>query len=145
MTATMDRRRGSLTIDDEGTPTQSTTLIEDAFWSASCKTPERGLMGVAPTAMGVASPMRTFPCRHDQHLHAGRRPTTPPKCSPRIKNGLYAVNFGGGQVDSPRGKYVFSCTDAYLVENGKIGAPVKGAMLIRQWPGRPHEGVDGRQ
>ena len=71
---------------------------------------------------------------HDQHLHAGRRPATRRRSSPRCKRGLYAVNFGGGQVDITSGKFVFSASEAYLIEDGKVGPAVKGATLIGNGP-----------
>ncbi len=71
---------------------------------------------------------------HDQHLHAGRASTIPRRSSRSVERGLYAVNFGGGQVDITTGKFVFSASEAYLIENGKVTAPVKGATLIGNGP-----------
>ena len=81
---------------------------------------------------------------HDQHLHAGRRIRTPEDIIESVKKGLYAVYFGGGQVDITSGKFVFSASEAYLIEDGKVTAPVKGATLIGNGPGRADASVDGR-
>ena len=102
---TLDGRRGSLNIDDEGTPTSCTTLIEDGV-----------LVGYM----------------QDTYMRAGSH--DPQDMIRSVKRGLYAVNFGGGQVDITSGKYVFSATEAYLIEDGKVTAPVKGATLIGNGP-----------
>jgi TldD protein len=132
---TMDRRRGSLTIDDEGTPTQSTTLIEDGILVGFMQDRQNArLMGVAPTGNGRRQSYAHIPMPRMTNTYMLAGGHDPAEVLASVKNGLYAVNFGGGQVDITSGKYVFSCTEAYMVENGKIGAPVKGAMLIGNGP-----------
>jgi TldD protein len=132
---TLPNRRGSLNIDDEGTPTQCNTLIEDGVLTGYMQdTLNARLMGVAPTGNGrresfahMVMPRMTNTC-----MLAGR--DDPQDMIRSVKRGLYAVNFGGGQVDITNGKYVFSATEAYLIEDGKITAPVKGATLIGNGP-----------
>ena len=132
---TMADRRGSLTIDDEGTPTSRTVLIEDGILVGYMQDRQNArLMGMKPTGNGRReSYAPRADAAHDQHLHA-RRQADPDEIIASVKNGIYAVSFGGGQVDITSGKYVFQCTEAYKIENGKIGAPVKGAMLIGNGP-----------
>ncbi len=128
---TMRDRRGSLTVDDEGTPSQRTVLIEDGKLVGLMQDRLNArLMGAAPTGNGrrqshAHSPM---PRMTNTIMLAGDK--DPKEIMASVKRGLYAVNFGGGQVDITNGKFVFSCTEAYLIENGKQGAPVKGATLI---------------
>jgi TldD protein len=128
---TIANRRGSLTIDDEGTPSGRTVMIEDGILKGFIQDRQNArLMGVAPTGNG----------RRQSHAHAPMPRMTntvmmagehaPEEILASVKRGIYAVNFGGGQVDITSGKFVFSASEAYLVENGKIGAPVKGATLI---------------
>ena len=128
---TMNDRRGSLSIDDEGTPTGRTVLIEDGKLVGLMQDRLNArLMGAKPTGNG----------RRQSHGHAPMPRMTntimlagdrkPEEIMRSVKRGLYAVNFGGGQVDIVSGKFVFSCTEAYLIEDGKVGAPVKGATLI---------------
>ena len=133
---TMQARRGSLSIDDEGTPTNRTVLIEDGILVGYMQDRQNArLMGMKPTGNGRREVARACAdAAHDQHLHARRRQHDPKEIIASVKNGLYAVNFGGGQVDITSGKYVFQCTEAYKIENGKVGAPVKGAMLIGNGP-----------
>ncbi|MCC7046524.1 MAG: metalloprotease TldD [Alphaproteobacteria bacterium] len=132
---TMPDRRGSLTVDDEGTPSGRTVLIEDGILRGFMQDRMNArLMGVQPTGNG----------RRESHAHvvmprmtntimlAGDRDPTEILAS--VPDGLYAVNFGGGQVDITSGKFVFSCTEAYRIEGGRIGAPVKGATLIGNGP-----------
>ncbi len=132
---TLPDRRGSLTIDDEGTPTQSTTLIEDGFLVGYMQDRQNArLMNMAPTGNGrresyAHNPM---PRMTNTIMRSGER--APEEILKSVKNGLYAANFGGGQVDITSGKFVFSCTEAYLVEDGKTGAAVKGATLIGNGP-----------
>ena len=132
---TLGDRRGSLTIDDEGTPTNRTVLIEDGVLKGYMHDRLNArLMGHAATGNG----------RRESHAHAPLPRMTntimlagshdPAEILASVKKGLYAVSFGGGQVDITSGKFVFSCTEAYLIENGKIGAPVKGATLIGNGP-----------
>ena len=128
-------RRGSLTIDDEGTPTQENVLIEDGILKGYIQDRLNArLMGVAPTGNGrresyAHAPM---PRMTNTFMRAGN--DDPAELLSRIKNGIFAKSFGGGQVDITSGKFVFSCTEAYLVENGKLGAPIKGATLIGDGP-----------
>ena len=132
---TISDRRGSLSIDDEGTPTRSTTLIEDGILVGYMQDRMNArLMGMEATGNG----------RRESHAHAPMPRMTntymldgdkdPDEILASVDNGLYAVNFGGGQVDITNGKFVFTCTEAYLIENGRKGAPVKGATLIGNGP-----------
>ena len=131
----MDQRRGSLTIDDEGTPTQRNVLIEDGILKGYIHDRLNArLMGVAPTGNGrrenfAHAPM---PRMTNTFMLAGR--DDPREILARAKNGIYAKSFGGGQVDITSGKFVFSCTEAYKIENGRLGAPIKGATLIGDGP-----------
>lgn len=132
---TMLDRRGSLTIDDEGTPTQSTTLIEDGILVGYMQDRQNArLMGMAPTGNGRRQSYAHIPMPRMTNtiMLSGER--EPAEILASVKDGLYAANFGGGQVDITSGKFVFSCTEAYLIENGKLGAPVKGATLIGNGP-----------
>ncbi|WP_313173829.1 metalloprotease TldD [Stenotrophomonas sp.] len=132
---TLDGRRGSLNIDDEGTPTQCTTLIEDGILVGYMQdTLNARLMGVAPTGNGRRESFAhmTMPRMTNTYMRAGNH--DPEEMIRSVKKGLYAVNFGGGQVDITSGKYVFSATEAYLIEDGRITAPVKGATLIGNGP-----------
>ena len=144
---TLPGRRGSLNIDDEGTPTKCTTLIEDGVLVGYMQdTLNARLMGMAPHRQRPPRILRApADAAHDQHLHAGRRSTIRQEMIRSVKKGLYAVNFGGGQVDITSGKYVFSATEAYLIEDGKITAPVKGATLIGNGPETMQQGEDDRQ
>ncbi len=133
--ATLAGRRGSLNIDDEGTPTQSTTLIEDGVLTGYMQdTLNARLMGMAPTGNGRRESYAhlVMPRMTNTYMLAGQ--DDPEDMIRSVKRGLYAVNFGGGQVDITSGKYVFSATEAYLIEDGKITAPVKGATLIGNGP-----------
>jgi TldD protein len=132
---TLDQRRGSLSIDDEGTPSGRTVLIEDGILKGYLQDRLNArLMGVAPTGNGrrQSHAYAPQPRMTNTYMLAGDR--EPEEIIKSVKRGLYAVNFGGGQVDITSGKFVFSCTEAYLIENGKIGAPVKGATLIGNGP-----------
>jgi TldD protein len=128
---TIESRRGSLSFDDEGTPTNRTVLIENGKLVGYMQDRLNArLMGVKPTGNGrrqsfAHSPM---PRMTNTIMLSGKK--EPAEIVASIDNGLYAVNFGGGQVDITSGKFVFSCTEAYKIEKGKIGAPVKGAMII---------------
>jgi TldD protein len=132
---TIENRRGSLTIDDEGTPSNNTTLIEDGILVGYMQDRLNArLMNMRPTGNGrrqsyAHAPM---PRMTNTYMLGGSR--DPGEILASVKNGLYAVNFGGGQVDITSGKYVFSMTEAYLIENGKIGPAVKGATLIGNGP-----------
>ncbi|KAB7770074.1 metalloprotease TldD [Xanthomonas maliensis] len=127
--------RGSLNIDDEGTPSQCTTLIEDGVLVGYMQdTHNARLMGVAPTGNGRRESFAhlTMPRMTNTYMRAGQH--DPQEMIRAVKKGIYAVNFGGGQVDITSGKYVFSATEAYLIEDGKVTAPVKGATLIGNGP-----------
>jgi TldD protein len=132
---TLEGRRGSLNIDDEGNPTQCTTLIEDGILRGYIQDSLNArLMGVPVTGNGrresfahVVMPRMT----NTYMLNGGRDPQ---EIIASVKNGLYAVNFGGGQVDITSGKFVFSASEAYMIEDGKITYPVKGATLIGSGP-----------
>ncbi len=132
---TIAARRGSLSIDDEGTPTSRTVLIEDGILVGYMQDRQNArLMNMAPTGNGRRESYAHLPMPRmtNTYMPAGSR--DPAEIIAAVKNGIYAANFGGGQVDITSGKYVFQCTEAYRIENGKIGAPLKGAMLIGNGP-----------
>jgi TldD protein len=132
---TIQARRGSLSIDDEGTPTNRTVLIEDGILVGYMQDRQNArLMAMRPTGNGRRESHAHVPMPRmtNTYMLAGNH--DPKEIIASVKNGLYAVNFGGGQVDITSGKYVFQCTEAYRIENGKVGAPVKGAMLIGNGP-----------
>jgi TldD protein len=132
---TIGLRRGSLSIDDEGTPTNKTVLIEDGILVGYIQDRQNArLMDMKPTGNGRRESYAHVPMPRmtNTYMLAGTR--DPGEIIASVKNGIYAVNFGGGQVDITSGKYVFQCTEAYRIENGKVGAPVKGAMLIGNGP-----------
>ncbi len=129
------RRRGSLNIDDEGTPTQCTTLIENGVLCGYLQDKLNArLMGVSPTGNGRRESFAhvTLPRMTNTYMRAG--PHSPEDIIRSVERGIYAVNFGGGQVDITSGKFVFSASEAYAIENGKLGAPLKGATLIGNGP-----------
>ncbi len=143
---TLRLRRGSLNIDDEGTPTQCTTLIENGVLKGYLQDKLNArLMGVKPTGNGRRESFAhlTMPRMTNTYMLPG--PHDPEEIIASVKKGLYAVNFGGGQVDITSGKFVFSASEAYLIENGKITAPDQGRDADRQRPGRADARVDGRQ
>ena len=128
-------RRGSLTIDDEGTPTQATTLIEDGILKGYLQDRLNArLMGVAPTGNGRRESFAHAPMPRMTNTFMLGGSEDPGEILARAKNGIYTKSFGGGQVDITSGKFVFSCTEAYRIENGKLGAPIKGATLIGDGP-----------
>jgi len=132
---TLPDRRGSLTVDDEGTPTQYTTLIEDGILVGFMQDRQNArLMGMKPTGNGRRESYAHLPMPRMRNTYMLAGPHDPQEILRSVKKGLYAVNFGGGQVDITSGKFVFSCTEAYLVEDGKIGPAVKGATLIGNGP-----------
>ena len=132
---TLPGRRGSLNIDDEGTPTNCTTLIEDGVLVGYMQdTHNARLMGVAPTGNGRRESFAHLPMPRMTNTYMLAGQDDPEDMIRSVKKGLYAVNFGGGQVDITSGKYVFSATEAYLIEDGRITAPVKGATLIGNGP-----------
>jgi TldD protein len=131
----MAERRGSLSIDDEGTPTQCTTLIEDGILKGYIHDRLNArLMGVAPTGNGRRESFAHAPMPRMTNTFMLGGKEDPGEILARAKNGIYAKSFGGGQVDITSGKFVFSCTEAYKIENGRLGAPVKGATLIGDGP-----------
>ena len=128
---TLPERRGSITVDDEGTPPARNVLIEDGILVGYLQDRQNArLMGVAPTGNG----------RRESHAHAPMPRMTNTMMEPGsddpaailsgLRDGIYAVGFGGGQVDITNGKFVFSCTEAYRVKNGEVGDPIRGATLI---------------
>jgi TldD protein len=132
---TLPDRRGSLTIDDEGTPTQCTTLIEDGVLVGFMQDRQNArLMGMQSTGNGRRESYAHIPMPRMRNTYMLAGTHDPAEILRSVKKGLYAVNFGGGQVDITNGKFVFSCTEAYLIEDGKIGPAVKGATLIGNGP-----------
>lgn len=128
---TIPDRRGSITVDDEGTPSQKTTLIEDGVLVGFMQDRQNArLMGVSPTGNGRRQSYAHAPMPRMTNTYMLGGDAEPGDLVAGIKDGIWAVGFGGGQVDITNGKFVFSCTEAYRVKNGKIGAPVKGATLI---------------
>ncbi|MBW7850514.1 MAG: metalloprotease TldD [Rhodospirillales bacterium] len=128
-------RRGSLTIDDEGTPTQSTTLIEDGILVGYLQDRMNArLMGVRPTGNGRRQSYAHHPMPRMTNTFMMAGDKDPEEIIRAVKKGLYAVNFGGGQVDITSGKFVFTASEAYLIEDGKVGPAVKGATLIGNGP-----------
>ena len=129
------QRRGSLSIDDEGTPTQRTTLIEDGILKGYIHDRLNArLMGVQPTGNGRRQSFAHAPMPRMTNTFMLGGSEDPGEILGRVKNGIYAKSFGGGQVDITSGKFVFSCTEAYRIDNGKLGAPLKGATLIGDGP-----------
>jgi TldD protein len=132
---TLANRRGSLSIDDEGTPTRETTLIEDGILKGYMQDRMNArLMGVEPTGNGRRESFAHVPMPRMTNTYMKDGNDDPAELLSRVKKGIFAKNFGGGQVDIVSGKFTFSCTEAYLIENGQIGAPVKGATLIGDGP-----------
>jgi TldD protein len=132
---TLASRRGSLNVDDEGTPTQCTTLIENGVLRGYLQDKLNArLMGVAPTGNGRRESFAhlTLPRMTNTYMLPGRH--TPEEIIASVDKGLYCRNFGGGQVDITSGKFVFSASEAYLIEKGRITTPVKGATLIGNGP-----------
>ena len=128
-------RRGSLSIDDEGTPTGETVLIEDGILKGYMQDRLNArLMGVEPTGNGRRESYAHAPMPRMTNTYMKAGNDDPADLLSRVKRGIYATSFGGGQVDIVSGKFVFSCTEAYMVENGKLGAPIKGATLIGDGP-----------
>ncbi|MCL2715329.1 MAG: metallopeptidase TldD-related protein [Alphaproteobacteria bacterium] len=132
---TIAGRRGSLSIDDEGTASCRTTLIEDGVLVSYMQDRHNArLMNMTPTGNGRRQnyTFAPIPRMTNTFMLAGDDP--PEAILAAVKNGIYAANFGGGQVDITSGKYVFQCTEAYRIENGRLGPPLKGAMLIGNGP-----------
>lgn len=132
---TIAGRRGSLTVDDEGTPTSRTVLIEDGILKGYLQDRLNArLMGMAATGNGRRESYahQPMPRMTNTFMNAGNH--DPEEILSTVKDGIYAVNFSGGQVDITSGKFVFNCTEAYRVKNGKVGAPIKNAALIGDGP-----------
>jgi TldD protein len=132
---TIAGRRGSLSIDDEGTPTHRTVLIEDGILVGYMQDRQNArLMRMKPTGNGRRESYGHVPMPRmtNTYMLAGAR--DPGEIIASVKNGIYAVNFGGGQVDIVSGKFVFSAAEAYMIEDGKVTYPVKGATLIGNGP-----------
>jgi len=128
-------RRGSLTIDDEGTPTSETVLIEDGILKGYMQDRLNArLMGMEPTGNGRREDYAHAPLPRMTNTFMKAGSDDPEELLARLKNGIYAKSFGGGQVNIVSGEFTFSCTEAYRVENGKLGAPIKGATLIGDGP-----------
>jgi len=132
---TMQQRRGSISIDDEGTPSSRTLLIEDGILVGYMQDRQNArLMNMRATGNGRRQSFAHVPMPRmtNTYMLAGER--DPKEILASVHSGIYAVSFGGGQVDITSGKFVFQCTEAYRIEHGKVGAPVKGAMLIGNGP-----------
>ena len=128
-------RRGSLSIDDEGTPTEETVLIEDGILKGYMQDRLNArLMGVEPTGNGRRESYQHAPMPRMTNTFMRGGQDDPEELLAGMKNGIFCKSFGGGQVDIVSGRFTFSCTEAYKVENGKIGAPIKGATLIGDGP-----------
>jgi len=128
---TINHRRGSLSVDDEGTPSQCTTLIENGKLVGYMQDKHNArLSGVAATGNGRRESFAHLPMPRMTNTYMLAGPHEPDEIIASVKKGIYAVNFGGGQVDITSGKFVFSASEAYLIENGRITTPVRGATLI---------------
>jgi TldD protein len=128
-------RRGSLTVDDEGTPTQRTVLIEDGILVGYMQDRQNArLMGMKPTGNGRRESFAHHPMPRMTNTYMLGGQHTKEEIIRSVKRGIYAVHFGGGQVDITSGKFVFNANEAYLIEDGKVGPAVKGAMLIGNGP-----------
>lgn len=128
---TIPDRRGSITVDDEGTPSAKNVLIEDGILVGYMQDRQNArLMGVKPTGNGRRESFAHIPMPRMTNTYMLGGDADPKDMLAGLKDGIYAVGFGGGQVDITNGKFVFSCTEAYRVKNGQVGAPVKGATLI---------------
>lgn len=137
---TIANRRGSLAVDDEGTPGQNTVLVENGVLRGYMQDKLNArLMGVEPTGNGRRESFAYIPMPRmtNTYMLAGKH--DPDAIIASVEKGLYAPNFGGGQVDITSGKFVFSASEAYLIENGKVTTPVKGAMLIGDGPEALHK------
>ncbi len=131
----MEQLRGSLTIDDEGTPTRRNILIEDGILKGYLQDRLNArLMGMEPTGSGRRESFAHAPMPRMTNTFMLAGNDDPGELLSRVKDGIYATSFGGGQVDITSGKFVFSCTEAYRIRNGKVAEPVKGATLIGDGP-----------
>lgn len=136
---TISERRGSLTIDDEGTPSGRNVLIEDGKLVGYMQDRQNArLMGMAPTGNGRRESYAHEPMPRMTNTYMTGGDRTPEEIIASVKKGIYAVSFGGGQVDITSGKFVFGCTEAYMIEDGKVTQPIKGAMLIGNGPDAMH-------
>jgi TldD protein len=136
---TIAERRGSLTIDDEGTPSACNVLIEDGRLVGYMQDRQNArLMGMKATGNGRRESYAHQPMPRMTNTYMTGGDKTPEEIIASVKNGIYAVSFGGGQVDITSGKFVFGCTEAYMIENGKVTRPIKGAMLIGNGPDAMH-------
>ena len=132
---TIDNRRGSITVDDEGTPSAYNVLIEKGKLVGYMQDRQNArLMGMAPTGNGRRQGYSHVPMPRMTNTYMLSGDKTPEEIIASVKKGIYAVSFGGGQVDITSGKFVFGCTEAYMIEDGKIGPAIKGAMLIGNGP-----------
>ena len=132
---TLPNRRGSLSIDDEGVPTQRTVLIEDGILKGYIQDKLNArLMGVAPTGNGRRESYAHLPMPRMTNTYMTAGESDPSEIIKSVKKGIYAPNFGGGQVDITSGKFVFSASEAYLIENGEVTQAIKGATLIGNGP-----------
>jgi len=132
---TLPNRRGSLNVDDEGTPTQQTVLIENGILKGYMQDKlNASLMGQASTGNGRRESYAHLPMPRMTNTYMMAGEHDPQEIIASVDKGLYAVNFGGGQVDITSGKFVFSACEAYLIEKGKVTRPVKGATLIGNGP-----------
>ncbi len=137
---TIPDRRGSLNIDDEGMPSGRNVLIEDGILTGFMQDRQNArLMGVVPTGNGRRESYAHIPMPRMTNTYMLGGDTDPADILADLKDGIYAVGFGGGQVDITNGKFVFSCTEAYRVKDGQVGAPVKGATLIGDGPTALHK------
>ncbi len=137
---TIANRRGSLAVDDEGTPTEYTVLVENGVLRGYMQDKLNArLMGVAPTGNGRRESFAHVPMPRMTNTYMLAGDHDADEIIASVDKGLYAPNFGGGQVDITSGKFVFSASEAYLIENGRISAPVKGAMLIGDGPEALHK------
>ncbi|HTV67378.1 MAG TPA: metalloprotease TldD [Rhizobiaceae bacterium] len=136
---TIFERRGSLTVDDEGTPSARNVLIDDGKLVGYMQDRQNArLMGVSPTGNGRRESYAHQPMPRMTNTYMTAGSMTPEEIIASVNNGIYAVSFGGGQVDITSGKFVFGCTEAYMIENGKVTQPIKGAMLIGNGPDAMH-------
>lgn len=136
---TIAERRGSLTVDDEGTATNRTVLIDDGILVNYMQDRQNArLMGMEPTGNGRRESYAHSPMPRMTNTYMTNGAYSPDEIISSVKNGIYAVSFGGGQVDITSGKFVFGCTEAYMIENGKVTYPIKGAMLIGNGPDAMH-------
>lgn len=132
---TLAHRRGSLNVDDEGTPSQYNVLIENGILKGYMQDKHNAmLMNTAPTGNGRRETFAHLPMPRMTNTYMLAGEHAPEEIIASVKKGIYAPNFGGGQVDITSGKFVFSASEAYLIENGKITAPIKGATLIGNGP-----------